>query len=100
MPPNVPSVPPIPVRDSLSQQPSSEGRIDEIIEPSPDHEIVDLQPSQKPIEGPTEQAQPRKSERIRIQQEKILPSAPVTRSQPMKSAEQHSSTLAFEDDEK
>ena len=35
--PNVPSVPPIPVRGSLSQ-PSGEGQIEEIIEPSPDHE--------------------------------------------------------------
>ena len=35
--PNVPSVPPIPARDLLSQ-PSGEGQIEEIIEPSPDHE--------------------------------------------------------------
>ena len=55
MSPNVPSVPLIPARDSLSQ-PSGEGQIEEIIELSPDHEIEDLQPSQEPIIGPGEQA--------------------------------------------
>ena len=38
MSPNVPSVPHIPVHDSLSQ-PSGEGQIEEIIEPGPDHDI-------------------------------------------------------------
>ena len=51
MSPNVPSVPLIPARDSLSQ-PSGEGRIEEIIEPGPDHDIEDLQPSQEPLIGP------------------------------------------------
>ena len=56
----------------------------ERIEPSPDHQIEDLQPSQEPIIGPGEQAQPRRSERIHLQQEKTLPSGPVTRSQTRK----------------
>ena len=83
MSPNAPSVPLIPARDSLSQ-PSGKGRIEEIIKPSPDHEIEDLQPSQEPIIGPSNQAQPRRSERIRLQQDKTLPSGPVTRSQTRK----------------
>ena len=62
MSPNAPSVPLIPARDLLSQ-PSGEGRIEEIIEPSPDHDIKDLQPSQEPIIGPGDQAQLRRSER-------------------------------------
>ena len=48
MSPNVPSVPLIPACDLLSQ-PSGEGRIEEIIETGPDHDIEDLQPSQEPI---------------------------------------------------
>ena len=55
MSPNVPSVPLIPAHDSLSQ-PSGEGRIKEIIEPGPEHELEDLQLSQRPIIGPSEQA--------------------------------------------
>ena len=96
MSPIVPSVPLIPVRDSLSQ-PSGEGRIEEIIETGPDHDIEDLQPSQKPIIGPGNQAQLRRSERIHLQKDKTLSGGPVTRSQARKSAEEHSSTLAYED---
>ena len=65
MSPNVPSIPPIPVCDWLSQ-PSSKGWIEEIIKPSPSHEIKDLQPSQEPIIGPSEQAQLRRSERTHL----------------------------------
>ena len=39
---NVPSVPPIPARDLLSQ-PSGEGRIEEITETGSDDDIEDLQ---------------------------------------------------------
>ena len=63
VPPIVPSVPSIPMCDLLSQ-PNGEGQIKEIIEPGPDQELEDLQPSQKPTIGPSEQAQPRRSERI------------------------------------
>ena len=97
MSPNVPSVPLIPARDSLSQ-PSGEGRIEEILEPGPHHDIEDLQPSQEPIIGPGNQAQPRRSERIHLQKDKTLSGRPVTRSQTRKSAEEYSSTLAYEDD--
>ena len=48
--------------------------------------------------GPSEQAQPRRSERIRLQQEKTLPSRLVTRSQARKSAEEYCIILAYEDD--
>ena len=66
---NVPSVPPIPARDSLSQ-PSGEGRIEEIIGMGPDQDIENLQPSQEPVIGPSDQVQPRRSERIRLQKDK------------------------------
>ena len=79
----MPSVPSIPARNSLSQ-PSGQGQIKEIIEPSPDQETEDLQPSQRPTIGPSEQGQPRRSKRIHLQQEKNLPSGPVTRSQAKK----------------
>ena len=97
MSPNVRSVPLIPACDSLSQ-PSGKGRIKEIIEPGPDHDIEDLQPSQEPIIGPGDQAQPRRSERIRLQQDKTLPGGPVTRSQARKSAKEYCSILAYEND--
>ena len=61
VPPIVPQIPSIPVHDLLSQQ-DGEGLIEEIIEPGPEHELEDLQPSQRPIIGPSEQAQPRRSE--------------------------------------
>ena len=96
VPPLVPSVPSIPVRNSLSQ-PSGEGCIEEIIEPtSLDQEIEYLQPDQRPTIGPSEQAQPRRSERICLQQEKNLPSRPVTRSQARKDTGEFSSILAYE----
>ena len=96
--PNAPSVPLIPAHDLLSQ-PSGKGQIEEIIEPSPDQEIEDLQPSQRPTIGPSEQAQPRRSERICLQQEKNLPSGLVTRSQARKDTGEYSSILAYEVDE-
>ena len=95
VPPIVPQIPSVPACDSLSQQ-DGEGRIDEIIEPGPKHELEDLQPSQRPIIGPGEQAQPRRSERIRLQSEKNLPSGLVTRSQTRKDSETYSSILAYE----
>ena len=98
VPPIVPSVPSIPARNSLSQ-PSGKGQIEEIIKPSPDQEIEDLQLSQRPIIGPSEQAQPRRSKRIRLQQEKNLLSGPVTRSQARKDTGEYSSILAYEVDE-
>ena len=82
-------------RNLLSQQ-DGEGQIEEIIEPGPEHELEDLQLSQRPIIGPGEQAQPRKSEQIRLQHEKNLPSRPVTRSQTRKDSEAYSSVLAYE----
>ena len=81
--------------DSLSQQ-GGEGRIEEIIEPGPEHELEDLQLSQRPTIGPSEQAQPRRSERIHLQHEKTLPSRPVIRSQTRKDSETYSSVLAYE----
>ena len=80
VPPIVPQIPSVPACDLLSQQ-DGKGQIDEIIESGPEHELEDLQLSQRPILGPGEQAQPRRSERIHLQSEKNLPSGPVTRSQ-------------------
>ena len=93
----MPSVPPIPARDSLSQ-PSGEGQIKEIIETGPDQDIEDLQPSQETVIGPSDQVQPRRSERIHLQKDKTLSGRPITRSQARKSAEEYSSILAYEDD--
>ena len=98
VPPIVPSVPSTPACNLLSQ-PSGEGRIEEVIKPSPDQEIEDLQLSQRPTIGPSEQAQPRRSKRICLQQEKNLPSGPVTRSQARKDTGEYSSILAYEVDE-
>ena len=61
VPPIAPQIPSVPACDSLSQQ-DGEGRIEEIIEPGPEHELEDLKPSQRPIIGPSEQGQPRRSE--------------------------------------
>ena len=94
----VPSVPSIPACKSLSQ-PSGKGQIKEIIKPSSDQELEDLQLSQRPIIGPSEQAQSRRSERIHLQQEKNLSSGPVTRSQARKDTGEYSSVLAYEVDE-
>ena len=69
-PPIVPSVPSTPAHDSLSQ-PSGESWIEEMIKPSPENKLEDLQLSQRATIGPSEQAHPRRSERIRLQQEKI-----------------------------
>ena len=91
----MPQIPSIPACDLLSQQ-GGEGRIEEIIEPGPEHELEDLQPSQRPIIGLSEQAQPRRSERIHLQHKKTLPSRPVTRSQTRKDSEAYSSVLAYE----
>ena len=79
----MPQIPSVPAHDLLSQQ-DGEGRIEEIIESGPEHELEDLQLSQRPIMGPGEQPQPRRSERIRLQHERNLPSGPVTRSQTRK----------------
>ena len=69
VPPIVPKIPSAPARDSLSQQ-DGKGWIEEIIESGPEHELEDLQLSQRPILGPGEQAQPRRSERICLQSKK------------------------------
>ena len=82
-PPIVPPVPSILVHDSLSQS-SGEGQIQEIIESSPEQNLLDLQPSQRLISGPSEQVPPRKGERIHLQHEKNLSSRSVTRSQTVK----------------
>ena len=95
VPPIVPKIPSVPAHDSLSQQ-DGEGRIEEIIESDPEHDLEDLQPNQRPIIGPGEQAQLRRSERIHLQSEKNLPSGPVTRSQTRKDSETYSSILAYE----
>ena len=95
IPPIAPQVPSIPACNLFSQQ-GGEGRIEEIIEPGPEEELEDLQLSQRPIIGPSEQAQPRRSERIRLQHKKTLPSGPVTRSQARKDSENYSSVLAYE----
>ena len=73
--------------------------MEEIIEPSPEQELEDLQLSQRPIIGPSEQAQPRRSERIHLQHEKNLPSGPFTISQARRDTGDYSSTLAYEVDE-
>ena len=52
VPPIVPQVPSTPAHDSLSQS-SGEGWIKEIIKPSPEHELEDLQLSQRPTIGPS-----------------------------------------------
>ena len=65
----MPQIPSIPACDPLSQQ-GGEGQIEEIIEPGPEHGLEDLQLSQRPTIGPSEQAQPRRSERICLQHEK------------------------------
>ena len=95
VPPIVPQIPSIPACDLLSQQ-GGTGWIEEIIEPGPEYELEDLQPSQRPIICPSEQAQPRRSERIRPQHKKTLPSRLVTRSQTRKDSETYSSILAYE----
>ena len=61
-----PPVPSIPACDLLSQ-PSGKGQIQEIIEPSPEQDLLDLQLSQRPISGPSEQVPPRRNERICLQ---------------------------------
>ena len=61
MPPIVPKIPSVPAHDLLSQQ-DGEGQIEGIIESDPEHDLEDLQLSQRPIIGPGEQAQPRRSE--------------------------------------
>ena len=71
VPPIVSQVPSAPVHDLLSQ-PSGKGKIKEIIKPSPEHKLEDLQPSQRPTIGPSEQAQPRRSERIHLQHDKTI----------------------------
>ena len=93
-PQHVQSVPSTPACDLLSQ-PSGKGQIEEITEPTPEQELEDLQLSQRPIIGPSEQAQPRRSKRIHLQQEKSLPSRPVTRSQARKYTGEYSSILAY-----
>ena len=98
VPPIVPSVPSAHVHDMLSQ-PSGEGQFKEIISPGPEHELEDLQPSQRPIISPSEQTQPRRSKRIHLQQEKNLTSRPVTRFQARKDTGKYSSILAYEVDE-
>ena len=67
----MPQIPSVPACDLLSQQ-GGEGRIEEIIEPGPEEELEDLQLSQTPIIGPSERAQPRRSERSHLQHEKKL----------------------------
>ena len=91
----MPQITSIPACDPLSQH-RGEGRIEEIIEPGPEEELEDLQLSQRPIIGPSEQAQPRRSERIHLQYEKTLPSGLVTRSQTRKDSESYSSVLVYE----
>ena len=93
-PPIVPSIPSTPGCDLLSQ-PSGKGWIEEIIEPGPEQELEDIQLSQRPIIGSSEQAQPRRSKRIHLQQEKNLSSGPVTRSQARRDTREYSSTLAM-----
>ena len=50
VPPIVPKIPSIPAHNSLSQ-PGDKGRIKELIKPDPEHELEDLQQSQRPIIG-------------------------------------------------
>ena len=68
--PIVPSVPSTPACNLISQ-PSGGGLIKEIIEPGHEHKLEDLQPSQSPAVGPSEQSQSRRNERICLQHEKI-----------------------------
>ena len=94
VPPIVPSLPFTPAHHLLSQ-PSGECWI----EPGPGQELEVLQSSQRPTIGPSEQAQPRRSERIHLQHEENLPSRLVTRSQARRDTGEYSSTLAYEVDE-
>ena len=95
VPPIVPSVPSALVCDLLSHQ-DGKGQIKVIIESDPEHELEDLQLSQRPIVGPSEQTQPRRSEQICLQHKKTLPGRLVTRSQTRKDSETYSSVLAYE----
>ena len=90
-----PQVPSSPMCGSLSQ-PSGKGRIQEIIDPSPKHDLLDLQLSQEPTSGPSEQVPPRRSDRIHLQQEKNLSSGLVTRSQIRRNTSNDTSTLDYE----
>ena len=94
----VPQILSSPMHSSLSQ-PSGEGWIQEIIESSPKQDLLDLQLSQKPTSGPSEQVTPRRSERIHLQQEKNLPSGLATRSQTRRDSGNDTSTLVYEIDE-
>ena len=91
----VPPVLSIPACNLLSQ-PSGKDWIQEIIELSSEHDLKELQPSQRPTTGPSEQAAPRRSERICLQHKKNLSSGPVTRYQARRDTGDYSNTLVYE----
>ena len=81
---------------NLLSHPSDEGQIWEKIASSPKQDLLDLQLSQEPSSGPSEQVLPRRSERIHLQQEKNLPSRPVARSQTRRDNGNDTSTLVYD----
>ena len=56
--------------------------------------LEELKPTQKAVSGPIEVTQPRRSERIRAQQEKPEISGPITRSKSKKTSSEDITSLA------
>ena len=95
VPPIALQVPSIPACDPLSQQ-GGKGRIEEIVEPGPEQELEDLQLSQRPIIGPSEQPQPRRSEEFIFNTKNLFPVGQLQDLKPEKTPENYSSVLAYE----
>ena len=89
--------PPMPAGNLLSQ-PSREGWIEEIDESTPEQDFEDLQPSQGSTGSPNEPIPLRRSEKIRLQQDKTIPTGPVTRYQARRDTSGDTITLAYEID--
>ena len=92
-----PQIPSSPTCSSLSQL-SGEGQTQEINDSSHKQDLLDLQLSQEPTSGPSEQVPSRRIERIHLQQEKNLQSGLVTRSQTRRDTGNDTSTLVYEID--
>jgi hypothetical protein len=67
------------------------------IEIAPEETLEELQPTQKGVSGAKEVAPPRRSERLRLQQEPVAPEGRVTRSQAKKHESEQISSLAIEE---
>ena len=83
---------------NLLSQPSEEGWIEEIDDSTLEKDFKDLQPNQQGTGGPSEPILVRGSERICLQQEKTVPTGPVTRPQARKHTGKDTGVLAYEID--